>query len=548
MSDKKHIDRLFQESFKDFEAIPSDAVWENIEAKLNQKKKKRRVIPIWWRYAGAAALLLLLLTIGGVYFNNADKIPTNEISDIEATTPSNSEKDNPTNLDKAKDDVIADTDSNENESLDDTPQQNKTNLPSNKITPSKESSIAETPASNNNEREEASSVSINKGQNTINKLLNTKSSHVVAKNLEEKSDNDKIPNKSKNNHVIADNSEEKKNTDKLQNTIKNSSAITSDSGSEKKNQAIQQNKSSLINKERAKEVIDNASKNNNAIAEVKNENKETATNDKTEKNSLTIEEAIDKTKDIVEEEKDSNRWSIAPNAAPVYFNTLGEGSSIDPQFNNNSKSGELNMSYGISASYAINKKLSVRSGVHRVNLGYNTNNVVAFQTVGVSSSSRSLQNVNAVKKNNTSNTPDNVSLVSAESFNANDIPEAFSTSKTSINQDLGYIEIPLEIQYALSNKKLGVNLIGGFSSFFLSNNKIFSESEGGTRTLLGKANNINKVSYSANFGLGLNYQVSKKIDLNLEPMFKYQINTFNNTSGDFKPFFIGVYTGFAIKF
>ena len=27
MNDKKHIDRLFQERFKDFEAVPSDAVW-----------------------------------------------------------------------------------------------------------------------------------------------------------------------------------------------------------------------------------------------------------------------------------------------------------------------------------------------------------------------------------------------------------------------------------------------------------------------------------------------------------------------------------------
>ena len=39
MSDKKHIDRLFQEGFKDFEATPSDAVWKNIEANLNEKKK-----------------------------------------------------------------------------------------------------------------------------------------------------------------------------------------------------------------------------------------------------------------------------------------------------------------------------------------------------------------------------------------------------------------------------------------------------------------------------------------------------------------------------
>ena len=108
--------------------------------------------------------------------------------------------------------------------------------------------------------------------------------------------------------------------------------------------------------------------------------------------------------------------------------------------------------------------------------------------------------------------------------------------------------MPLEIEYALINKKLGINVIGGFSSFFLSDNKIYSEAESGSKTYLGEANNINNVSYSANFGFGFNYQVSKKIDLNVEPMFKYQINTFNNTSGEFKPYFIGVYTGFAIKF
>lgn len=545
MSDKKHIDRLFQEGFKDFEATPSDAVWENIEAKLNQKKKKRRVIPIWWRYAGAAALLLLLLTIGGVYFNNTDKTPTNQISDTEDTTRSNLEKDAPSNVDKVKD-AITNTDSNENEGLGETSPQIKTAPLSNTITPSKEASIAEASASkNNNEIIEASNGSNNKGQNSIDKLLHTESNNAVAGNLEEKNKNDKISNKSKSNIAFTDNSEEKKDTEKLQNTLKNGTAVASNS--EKSTQVIQKDKTLLIDKENTQEIINTASKNNNAIAKTKENNTETAINDKVADHNLTIEEAIDKTKNIIEEEENVNRWSIAPNAAPVYFNTLGEGSSLDPQFNNNSKSGELNMSYGISASYAVNKKLSVRSGINRVNLGYNTNGIVRFQSLGNNSSSRKLQNVNSANADNTSS-PDNVSLVSGESLNSSDIPEAFSSSNTSINQDLGYIEIPLEIKYALSNKKLGVNLIGGFSSFFLNNNKIFSESEGGVRTFIGEANNINKVSYSANFGFGLNYRVSKKIDLNLEPMFKYQINTFKNTSGDFKPFFIGVYTGFAIKF
>jgi len=82
MKEKKHIDRLFQEGLKNFEVTPSDAVWKNIEAKL-QKKKKTRIIPIWWRYAGVAALLLLLLTIGGTYFMSTDKLETNTVVDTE---------------------------------------------------------------------------------------------------------------------------------------------------------------------------------------------------------------------------------------------------------------------------------------------------------------------------------------------------------------------------------------------------------------------------------------------------------------------------------
>ena len=81
MSDNKHIDRIFQESFKDFEATPSDAVWNNIEGKL--KKKKRRIIPIWWSYAGIAAILMLFLFIGGIYFSNSETNSNHQIVDVD---------------------------------------------------------------------------------------------------------------------------------------------------------------------------------------------------------------------------------------------------------------------------------------------------------------------------------------------------------------------------------------------------------------------------------------------------------------------------------
>ena len=82
---------------------------------------------------------------------------------------------------------------------------------------------------------------------------------------------------------------------------------------------------------------------------------------------------------------------------------------------------------------------------------------------------------------------------------------------------------------------------------FLSNNEIYSTFDGQT-SLIGNATNINNLSYSANLGFGLNYKLSNKLNLNLEPMFKYQLNTFKNTSGNFKPYFIGVYSGLSFKF
>lgn len=493
MNDKKHIDRIFQEGFKDFEVTPNDAVWKAIEAELNQKKKKRRVIPIWWRYAGVAALFLLFLTLGNLYFNNTENPYTNQVGESEKTR----------------------------------------SIDNSEILNNNENKVA---TQNSNSKKTVEEIKAkNQEQNIVPSKTNTPKASNVAKTDDSKNKTNFISNRKKGDLKTSSIEEEKNNIANTYPEEKNNNAVVSKNNNEANNV--------IIDEEKAQKLINNSSQKNTTIAETNNEKTETK-NSKTEETKNAIEEALNKTKDIIEEENKLNRWSVAPNVAPVYFNTLGEGSSIDQQFNSNSKTGEINMSYGINATYALNKKLSVRSGINKVNLGYNTNNVVVFQSVGLSSSNNLLSNVNPVSGNKT----DNLSIISGETFVVAKSPQDFATSTTSINQSLGYIEVPLEIEYALINKKLGINVIGGFSSLFLNNNDLFSESENGSKILLGRANNINKVSYSANFGLGFNYEVSKKIDFNLEPIFKYQLNTFSNTSGDFKPFFIGVYTGFAIKF
>jgi len=95
MSERKNIDRLFQEKFKDFEANPADEVWGNIETKLNEKKRKR-VIPFWWKLSGIAALLAIGFLITKSVSNN-DIAPINPIVTEENSNQSK-DKTNPKEL------------------------------------------------------------------------------------------------------------------------------------------------------------------------------------------------------------------------------------------------------------------------------------------------------------------------------------------------------------------------------------------------------------------------------------------------------------------
>ena len=67
-------------------------------------------------------------------------------------------------------------------------------------------------------------------------------------------------------------------------------------------------------------------------------------------------------------------------------------------------------------------------------------------------------------------------------------------------------------------------------------------------TEVGEANNANSINFSTNIGIGFNYEISKKVQFNVEPIFKYQLNTFSDTAGDFRPFAIGVYSGLNFRF
>lgn len=461
MDEKKNIDRLFQEKFKDYEIFPDDSVWKNIEDKL-MKKKKRRIVPLWLRIGGAAAILLLLTSAVFWYYNQDTKT-----------------------LEQPNEIIITNTD---------TPDKTVEKEVSNK----EEGSITF-----ENKQTDQVENQISKAANQ-NYTKKTESTNKVT--IDEKITN--LPKSQQENLVITE-SRKKAVVPQLEQPTKTDVTNTVDFTNEKL--------------DTEKVVI--------AQEETINEQKDTKTD---------IQEEIEKVNTIDEKTNLKDKWSVGSAMTPLYYNTLGNGSPIDPALANNTKNSEDSFSYGLKVNYKLSDKLSLQSGINTLELGYTTENVTTL----ISSSLLEGSNTNI----NTNIDGVSVRALSTVTQNSEALNQRSSFDASgSLDQSLSYVEVPLEVKYNIVQKKLGVNVIGGFSTYFLYQNRVSVTSFGKT-TILGEASNINSMNFSGNLGVDFDYNISKKLFINVSPMFKYQFNTFSENSGGFRPYYLGVYTGLNFRF
>ena len=485
---KIKLDKLFQEKFKGFQELPDEKVWQSIEASLNEKEKKRRVTPLWWKLGGVAAIIAL-----GVFlinpFSNGQAIPSSVV-----TETSNSNKDK-NNVQEEENNVIL---------------KEKINTTT---------KIAETP-SNATSKEESGITTVSK-----NNIL--------------KNNGNRSTNKNVTNALV----------NRKKNTFKDN--LVAETNKEKEASSIIETKNNNLAEVNTSKKDLNTSKNNHQETIITEEiEDELASEEKETKKSIFEEiKEQEEEKEVLANKTPTKRWSAGPNIAPVYFDALGDGSPVDAMFVSNSKSGSTNLSYGLSVAYEVSKKLSIRSGVHKVDYSYNTNNVLFS-----SNFNSAISKINNISYNTGSSSLEVFSTdtnskprsSSKENF-ALDASAKSPAKEGSMSQQFGYIEVPLELNYNILDTKFGINFIGGVSSLFLIDNSILLSSQDIT-TELGEANNINSVNFSTNIGVGLNYKFSPKVKINVEPMFKYQLNTFSNTQGTFNPYSIGVYSGLIFKF
>lgn len=507
------LDRIFQEKLKNLQETPDERVWSEISDSLD-KRKKSKVVPIWWKLGGVAAVLAIGL-FAIIQFSNTSEGDA-IITDLEQIEPVQDD-----GLNESKTRILKDKE--------------------------------------------------NKGQNTP-VVQDTPDRIVVADEPKRNAGNYVTTPKNNQNLPISLEKAAKVASGQKNDAPKNKPEITTNLtekalanvGYKEKNRIPEIEKTTITTDEsivvtgKGLNVIDEVQDENtlnaqNGLAEsapTKNEEKlMVPAKDSIIKKSLFDEIADQEQLEVVEAHR--KKWSAGPNIAPVYFNAFGEGSPVHSIFVPNTKSGQTNLSYGLSIAYEISNRLSLRSGINKVDYGYDTSDVEFTSSLAGSVNGQidhidyALTSRNLVVQSKAGAMA--VSVNSAPETKAMDVSAKSAARDGNMSQQFGYLEVPLELNYALVDRKVGLNLIGGFSSLFLVDNAVNLTS--GNQTMeMGEANNINSVNFSTNVGFGIDYKFSPKIKLNLEPIFKYQLNTFSNVDGTFQPFSLGVYSGLSFKF
>ena len=471
------LDNLFRNKLKDVKVPPPEGTWEAIAEKL-PNKKKNRVIMLWW----SVAAVLLALIGSSVFFwtvsdSESQKI---EIVDIESQSE--------ISIEKQQDNAIA----IEDEKL----------------------------GTKDTKKPKEDAVTID--HPTESKYNTLKNKAVVDKYLQEKA-------------VAVEETEKEKSTSEILNA---QNAIVQEQIDKKEKKKLFAKQDVLVNDGENKGFVTEQiaqtkpSETENIEAEVKQEVLSLVS-----KNGFfAVEEATDNSKS-----KEKSKWSVGPQVAPVYYNSLSGGSSLDSQFNDSGKEGDVNMSLGLQVAYQINDNWQVRSGINKMDVGYATNNV----QVGYSDPNLAIYNINYGNVSDggvviTAFSNENLSSI-RESNLGHRVELLYIEGNTQLKQSISYLEIPIEIERKLINSDFEWSIIGGVSSLFLTDNEIYvSNSEYSSH--IGSASNLEKTSFTTNIGMGFGYNFTKRVHLQLEPMFKYQLNAYTN-SVNFKPYIFGVYTG-----
>jgi hypothetical protein len=262
---------------------------------------------------------------------------------------------------------------------------------------------------------------------------------------------------------------------------------------------------------------------------------------------------------VDENPKNNDRWSIAALASPTYYSRFNSGSDELTRQLSGSEQPLISYSGGVAFSYKINKRLSVQSGVFYSAIGQEVDGINTFSGFLPYDNTKG-DHIFEVQTTNGTVFTSNRDIFLMDNGTGNRImtnytPDVFDPNKASLQlvnnnlfQNFSYLELPVILRYKFIDKTVDFNVIGGLSYNMLVGNSVYTTGDGG-RYNIGKTEGLNLITFSSSLGMGVEYSVSEKLSLNLEPTFRYYINPFNQmTISGIHPYSFGIFSGVSYKF
>ena len=238
-----------------------------------------------------------------------------------------------------------------------------------------------------------------------------------------------------------------------------------------------------------------------------------------------------------EKEKDSKtnaeKWALQ-----VFAGVAGSENYKNDKTLGNVNDSKQGSSFGVKTKYKLNKKWTVGSGFKINELGQSVANVSYISTKNnafLGTSDYLVQNATVPQIA----TNEGYVLVSNNTKNA---LKSENIQSGNLDQSLKYIEMPLEVSYAVFSKnKASVSLnTGGFVGKLIANNMALDGNK------IGENATANDFVYGPTLSSTVQYRVYKKTNIFVEPAMNYYINPLNNQS--FNQFQWGLNFGLNVSF
>lgn len=544
---KKHkIEDIFS-SMEDFSSVPPPELWGQIEEKLDKPKKKKRVI-LWW--SAAACLLLGLLLPSILHFSSSpqNKNLDNGNGGFENNRVVLEEKTN--DADKNKTIHLKENQTKTNDSVIGAGGKSQLNQP--EETQEKETSVAHTNSKKKNNKKNSES-NLQFQSNAPNQSFAVQDFSSIRDKSNGRPSKKSILENGKQTGVkgiaeerIAFGKESKFNSTakkQLSNSIFDAKLNNTNSS---KNFAFNKNESFAVSNNASKQNGIN-SNNGKIITDKYATGKENLkfNNVLSKKDSVQLAELQNLEKGILspeakkeEKEKKNNlidkkeKWAVA-----VFAGVASSENTRNEKTLGNVNDSKQSNSYGVKTKYSINKKWAVGSGLKINELGQSVANVsyVSAKNNALFAPSQSFSDSPAAM---VGSNPDYL-------FISNSTKEALKSDNIQtgkLDQNLRYIEMPLEVSYAVFNRnKASINLnTGGFVGKLISNNVALDGNS------IGQNVSANDYVYGSTLSSTIQYRVYKKTNVFVEPAMNYYINPLNNQS--FNQFQWGLNFGLNVSF